>query len=759
MKKLWTKFKNLRLWRVIGGAFRVVGNSIRRFFGFVGRHWRAATLIGLAVAIALGTFLALFLTLPVKSVEIEGEVILLQGESYAGGLNVKATTKAGLVHREEVLTSMLSGYDPNVVGDQEVTVTYKRKKVKATVKVLSTAEVELRVREGTLPVSYEPNDPLGRRGVLDLYYGERLIRSVPVTRENATGFSTVLSGNYSIFLNYKGLLARYEYTVLEVIESITPAGALYAAQGQDLSKQNALGNMRLHIVYKDGREEDVPLFDERVTIKDGAMLEERGEDYATTLTFSYKGIEVACPVVAYSGELLAPRSVTLRLDRTVYVEGEDFDYGTAYLEVEYERFPETLLLRASESDLTLATNEGTPEAPHYVPTGSGPIPLDEVGYRQVMAIYIGAYSAPVTLRVISEEDADRVTGLSTAWRGTPNGAPHKGQEPDVTDATLSVEYGFGYRKETVPLTLDMVTGYDKTQAGDQTLHITYGEQSLDLPIRVADPDSTEVTRIVALVGWNESTRHSDDALVVPKDAYLEVEIGYGAQENRKVYLKDEEGNLNQEVEITGFTPKELEPQLLRITYCGFTYELEGFTIVNDQTREREYLSAPLALYLAEGEEFDLEAYTCRIGYNTGEDDVETLTFAELIDAGGSIVWTTPLDTDAPGSTAYFYLTLDALQSSTVVVYVSGEPPVTVDGIRLDVENAKIEYNVGDSLDLTGMKLYLVYSDNSEKDITDELFVDLFINFYTSTIGDRTATITYVCEEGPKATVFNYSVVA
>lgn len=752
MKKYWQKFKNLRLWRVIGG-------SLRRFFGFLGRHLKATLLITACVLILVGGAVALGLTLPVKSVEIEGEVFLLQGEKYAGGLNVKATTGAGLVHREDVLPEMLSDFDPAVAGDQEVTVAYGKWRVKATIKVLSTADVELRVREGTLPAAYEPNDPLPT-AILDLYYRGERIRSAPLTRENATGFTTRLSGNYSIFLNYCGLTIPYDYTVLEVISSITPAGALYAAQGQDLSKQNALGNMRLHVVYKDGREEDVPLFDERVTIKDGAMLEERGEDYATTLTFSYKGIEVACPVVAYSGELLAPRSVILHLDRTVYVEGETFDYSTAYLEVEYERFPDTpVLLRASASDLTLTTNEGTPESPHYVPIGSGVIPLDEVGYRQVMAIYIGAYSAPVTLRVISEEDADRVTGLFTTWLGTPNGAPRKGSDLDVTGATVEVLYGFGYRKETVPLALDMVTGYDKTQAGDQTLHITYGEQSLDLPIRVADPDSTEVTCIVALVGWNESTRYSDDTLVVPKSAYLEVEIGYGAQENRKVYLKDEEGNLNEEVEITGFTPKELEPQLLRITYSGFTYELEGFTIVNDQTREREYLSAPLALYLAEGEEFDLEAYTCRIGYNTGEDDVETLTLAELIDAGGSIVWTTPLDTDAPGSTAYFYLTLDDLQSGTVVVYVSGEPPVTVDGIRLDVENAKTEYNVGDSLDITGMKLYLVYSDNSEKDITDELFVDLFTNFYTSTIGDRTATLTYVCEEGAFATGFDYTVVA
>lgn len=753
MRKLWTKFKNLRVWRVIGGAFRVVGNALRRFFGFVGRHWRASLLITVAVVLALGTFLALYLTLPVKSVEIEGEVILLKGENYAGGLNVKATTKAGLIHREEVLTSMLSDYDPDTIGDQEVTVTYKKRQVKATIKVLAPSDVELRLRAGTLPAAYEPNDPLAKTGVLDLYYGDRRIRSVPLSRENATGFTTALSGNYSIYLNYRGIVSKttYDYTVLEIIESITPMGTLYAAQGEELSKDNAIGNMKFHVKYKDGREEDVMIYDDRIALKEGEILdvESTGDDAETSVTFLYKGIEVASPVIAYSGELLAPKTVTLKLDQTVYIEGSAFDYSNAYLEVEYERFPGTLvMLRATVDEILLVERVGDPESDVFVAVTDGTEPIDiaNVGYYYVIARYLGVDSDRLTLRVISEEDADRVTGLSTTWRGLQTSMPSKGKDLDCTDATLKVEYGFGYRFEEVPLTLDMVTGYDKNQVGDQTLTITYGEKTCDVAIRVADQDSEDVTYVYDVVGWNEPTYYTSDALVIPAAAYLDVEIGYGA--NRiQVPLT------NDDVEITGFTPHLLEKQTLTITYKGFvvTQPLE----LVDDSGEEEIVDfwAPYDITVNVGDELDLSG-ECTLFYPHRS---ETMTVAEVLEAGGRIVGNYDLTKPGDYNVRIYHPDFADTDHPTAIHVSSADPVVT--GIRLDVsgEGVKTTYRVGESLDITGMTLWFRYSDGSETDATSELFVKMFSYFDSSSAGNRTATVTYIGESGTFATGFDYSV--
>ena len=278
MRNFWNKMKNLRVWSVIGAAFRRagaflaaigrgIGKGAKAFGRGLSHHRRAVALCTLALLVAIGVFLALFLTLPVKTVEIEGELILLEGERYVGGLNLKATTKAGLVHREEVLPSMLSGLDPSLPGEQEVIVSYGKWRVPAKIKVLPLSDVTLCVREGTLPTEFEPNDPFPSSGVFDLCYQGERIRSMPIMRSNAPEFTTLLSGEYDIALNYcPGLSLPYAYRVLEVIESITPMGKLYAMQGAELSKQTAVGNVRFLVKYKDGREREIVIYDDDVGI-------------------------------------------------------------------------------------------------------------------------------------------------------------------------------------------------------------------------------------------------------------------------------------------------------------------------------------------------------------------------------------------------------------------------------------------------------------------------------------------------------------
>lgn len=778
MRNFLDKIKNLRLWAILGTACRKVGAFFVRvgkaiatglikaakavaaaakcFGRWVLLHWRAVAVGAAAVVLAVGVFLALFLTLPVKTVEIEGEVLLLQGEEYGGGLNVKATTKAGLVHREEVLPKMLSGFDPNVTGEQKVTVSYGKRKVSATLNVIPTAEVTLRVREGSLPLEFEPNDPFPQSGVFDLYYAGKLIRSAPITRASAPGFSSLLSGNYEIFLNYRmGLSIPYSYRVLEIIESITPTGVLYAPQGAALSKNNAVGNLRFLVKYKDGTEEYVMIYDDRILVQDD-VLESRDGDYQGNVKLSYKGVEVVCPVTAYKGDLLAPRLVKLHLDKTVYAVGEDFDYSKAYLEVEYERFGGTpVLLRSTESTIFLMERQGDPENYTLTPItdGSASITFDTVRTYDVVAQYMGVESEPVTLRVISEEDSTRVTGLSTTWRGRKEGPPLKGQELEFDDAELTVEYGFGYRVEMVPLTAEMVTGYDKNTPGDQDVTIAFDDFFEVITLRVGDPDSSEITRIFAVVAWNEPTRYSDDELVVPETAYLSVEIGYGGSPDQKVYLKD-----NSEVTIEGFVPQNLEPQTLTIGYKGFVVIITDFQILDDRSKEMAYLIGPSAINIDVGEDLDLDGYVCTVGYNTGSDDDEVWTFAELLEKGGEIVWVNaPYNKNVPDA-YYFYLSYGGFRCGTITLYVEGETAVAATGIRLDTQNATTTYGVGAALDITGMKLYLVYSNGYEEDVTAYFSESSVTGFSTAQAGEFTATVSYLSDEGAFVTGFDYTVV-
>ena len=421
MKAFWEKFKSLRIWAILGAFFAMVGGwfviaakaigraavCVGRWFAAVGRaifaalkvfgrwfllHWRLIVVNAAIVAVAIGIFLSLYLTLPVRSVEIEGEVLLLEGEEYASGLNIKATTKAGLVHREEVLSSMISGLDPDTPGVQEVTVSYKRWRVSAQVTVLGLSDVTLCVREGSLPTQFEPNDPFPTSGIFDLYYNGERIRSAPIVRASVPGFTTRLSMEYDTTLVYRpGLTLPYHYKVLEVIDTITPTGVLYAPQGVALSKGNALGNMRFLVKYKDGTEEYVMIYDDRIFVQEN-VLSSRDVDYQDEVTFTYKGVEIVCPVTAYHGELLAPKSVVFRLNRSVYVVGETFDYTSAYLEVVYERFgDDPVLLRTTRGDVLFGEWRIDSESgdSYVVPiaSGDGPLVFDETGNFTILAYY------------------------------------------------------------------------------------------------------------------------------------------------------------------------------------------------------------------------------------------------------------------------------------------------------------------------------------------------------------------------------------
>ena len=745
-------------------------------------HKKAAIIAAAAVVVvALTLGLSLGLTLPVQSIAPSGEVTLLTGERYTEGLELTVVLRSGKEKTVPVTAKMISGYDPTVRGLQDVTVTYKGHREAWQIRTLGNEDVTLRVRKDTLQEEYEPNDAFSTSGIFDLYYNDELFRSVPITTQHAEGFSTKLSGEFDITLTYReGLGVPYHYTVLDVVDHIIPTGVLYAQQGVQLGKDNVVGNLSFHVVYKDGTERDISVYDAGVLLPEEVLVA-TGQDYEGDLTFNYKGVDVSCSVLAYAGELLAPKSITLDPGRMVYAVGEEFDYSQVYVEVEFERFSgEKLRLSATPENIVLLKTVGEAESVTFVPDEDQSIRFDQVKYYFFAASYKGALSDPVSVRVINAADKDVITDITTVWRGRRSGPPLKGYDLELEGETIKVEYGYGYRSETVPLDNPgvAVTGYDKNVVGPQDVTVTYKGFELVLHFRVGDPDSTEFTRIIGIGGWNEETRYSDDDLVIPKGAYLLMEVAYGARENAMLYLKDfakddyEEKedeklylkDLGDGIEVKGFTPKLVDPQTLEITHQGFTVTL-SLTIVDDRVPELDYIIGPSIINVTVGKEIDYRDYSCTLGYNTGY--TEDLTFSEIIEEDGVFCWgelrqaVIPYDKDTAG-TYYFYIEYNGKTTSTIVLYVNSEVVApSPERLYLDTTHAKTTYAVGDTLtpeDLEGMNLYLVYSDGSQKDITESLSVAMFHDFTTTDrVGEHRIAVTSVSGEGDYTTYYEYTV--
>ena len=191
---------------------------------------------------------------------------------------------------------------------------------------------------------------------------------------------------------------------------------------------------------------------------------------------------------------------------------------------------------------------------------------------------------------------------------------------------------------------------------------------------------------------------------------------------------------------------------MTISYKGFSVT-QRFIVMDDRTEEINDFWAPNAIHVDVGTALDLSG-ECTVFYSTGRQ--VKMTLQEVLEAGGTMTGTYDINTVGDYPVKFFYPGFDGSDHFTWI-YVEGEVPVTVKGIRLDASQAKTAYNVGEDLDISNMKLYLVYSDNNESDITDDLRENLFSDFDTTSTGERTATVTYVSEYGSFATRFDYRV--
>ncbi len=748
MKNYWEKFKNLRIWATLGAVFRKVG----AFFAAVGRgiatgakafgrafcvfgrwlleHWRAATAVAALVLVAVGIFLGLFLTLPVKSVEVEGEVILLEGEAYTGGFNIKATTKAGLVHREEVSPKMLSGLDPSTPGEQTVTVAYGKWRVSAKINVVALSDIALYVREGTLPLEYEPNDPFPTRGVFDLYYNGEIIRSAPITKSQAPGFTTRLCGDYNILLTYQGIIVEYSYTVIQRVVSFQPMGILLAEQGAPLDKNNVFGAINFLATFNDGRTEIVPFHDENVLITTAELPEAAGM-YDAEITLLYYGVPFVCSVETYpKGAQHVLSSLSLRAERLVYKVGETPDLSAFTVLVDYAFFSGTIEL---------------PLSADMVRGGVGPFE-EAVAAVDFTIDYMGS-SASVTLRVVTEEVAGTVTDLSTIWKGARNGVPSRGEELDYENAQFSAIYGYGYRVERLPITAELVSGYDIAASGPQTLVLAYGGCSIEIDILVKDPDLADVaTEILSLDKWNDLTFFSSESLVLPGDAALYVSYGYGY---RFGWV-----SLSDPAVTNDYVPGQLGAQIVTFTYAGLNIQ-QSVVVRDNRIEGLTGISIPTWVKLDPADEFDLSRITITLNYSEGY-ITEYMSLKRAVEEfGAEYTFASDFYPEIP-NTYYMRVALFGFTTNNCAVIISG--PVA-SGISLETDAPTVEYRVGDVMDPSVMHLYMNYADGSREELT--FSQGMVEGFDTSSVGVYNKRVIYIMTDRSRRRfecAFNYVVV-
>ena len=302
---------------------------------------------------------------------------------------------------------------------------------------------------------------------------------------------------------------------------------------------------------------------------------------------------------------------------------------------------------------------------------------------------------------------DIVTGIGI--KTNPNKTQYKyGEELDLTGATISVVKGSGTIE--IPVTEDMVSGYDKEKLGEQTIKVTYGGEEATFKVTVKD-----YVKDIILVNPDKTEYQYGESLDLTGGSVQKVMASGAAV--AAVPLTDDS------VTLSTFNPNQSGIQTIKVTYEGKTKTFD--VNVKDTITGIELQGIPETKYKY-GEDFKISNLKLNIHKLSGDVTIpvtqDMIKGYEKNKLGSQVV---KIEYEGQTITTINVEVIDYVQSVIIT------PP------------SKVEYNYGESLNLDRAKITKIMASNPSK--PEEIIVtSSMISGYTSTkIGKQNVTITYV----------------
>ena len=287
---------------------------------------------------------------------------------------------------------------------------------------------------------------------------------------------------------------------------------------------------------------------------------------------------------------------------------------------------------------------------------------------------------------------------SITINGTPQSEVKYGEELDLSKIKLDVTKGSGTIQETV--TDSMISGYDKTKLGKQTVTITYGGQTTTFDVTVKD----YVTKIEVNPSSVTGT-YNDELSKLITDNSIKYTVTYakaGAQSPIAL----------AESMVSGYNKATTTAQNLTITYTdnesssytngdNFTASLQ-VTLMN--TVSGITITPPTKTTYNHGDSLDLTGGEINLTYEDGTSGTLDINKATITESDGSPLNMSPASYDGTqkvDKTLKIEYSKDG-QTGTV------NYPITIindiKSIAVHDPATKTTYNIGDTLDVTGLSI-------------------------------------------------------
>ena len=453
------------------------------------------------------------------------------------GGNIQEVMASGVATSPVALTDSkvtISGYNPKQEGAQTIDVMYKGQKEQFGVIVENN--IQSIIMKTTPKAEYKYGEPLNiAGGTIETIRSNGAKETINITTSMVTGYNPNKIGKQKITVTYKDKTTSYEVDVKDYIEDI------------DIVKPNKL-------VYKIGEKIDLtggkvkPIMASKTATTPVAMtnseVQIEGFDTSTegakTIKVTYKGYTKSFGITVIN----QTSSMTIKTlpNKLEYKYGEQLDLtgGT----IEFKQGNETKILNITKDMVT--------------------------GYNPKN---IGNQTLTVTYEGLSQEFIVNVKDYITRLEvKKPEKTDYEyGENLDLTGGTILIITASGKVDEKTDMTASMISGYDKTKEGTQTITVEYKGLQGKFQVSVKD-------KIKAISLNNEPNKinyKNGEALDIT-GATIDIIKSSGIN---TIPVTD---NM-----ISGYNPQNSGLQVVTITYKGFKTKFSVLVTEKEEVKEPE----------------------------------------------------------------------------------------------------------------------------------------------------------------------------
>ena len=633
---------------------------------------------------------SIVITAPTKDTYNHGESLDLTGGTitvtYASGTSSNVTMTESMITENSAAVNMspaASDYTNNKVS-KTLTITYTENGVTEDISYPITIINDVKsISVTTEPkTQYNVGDTLDvSTGVIEVTRATGTLESIPMTNAgvNVTGFdNSVENTNLQLTVEYteNGITQSTNYTV-SVIDAVldvkienTPKTAYKYGEPLDVSEGT------LKITRSSG--------DEIINITENMVTELDGSAFDSTI------IGTRNLNVIYGG-----KTMTYEVTVSDYVTGIVLIPPTKLI---YE-YGESLDLTGGSIDKIMAS--GTSESVSLSDSNVTVSSMDSttVGAQTINVGYDG-FTAQFGVTVQDNIQSITITN-------TPKQNYKYGEALDVTGGTILATRSSG-NTETIPMTNSMVSGYDPTVLGPQTLTVEHNGKTATYSVNVED-----YVKGIEIVKPTKSIYEIGETIDLT-----------GGQ----VILKMASGTASSPVAMTnamisGFDSSSVGVKTIKVNYQDFEKEF-GITVQDSATGIT--VTKPNKDVYKYGEALNLTGATITIQRLSGDAETFNITKDMVSGYDSKKVGIQQVSVTYENMTAYFDV--------EVVDYVSG--------LKVTKPN-KVEYEYGEELDLAGGKVSIVMASGKVAETTDltaSMIVDPGYN--KNQVGSQTINIVY-----------------